>query len=269
MGTTILDEIAGRTVARVEEQKRARDLLSVRKEAEGMDGRTGFPFRQALAKPGISFICEIKKASPSKGVIAEDFPYLSIAREYEEAGAEAVSVLTEPYYFQGSGRYLQEISGEVSLPLLRKDFIVDEYQIFEAKTIGASAVLLICALLEEKRLEEYLAIAHSLGLSALVEAHTEDEAAMALKSGAGIVGVNNRNLKTFEVDIRTSARLRRLIPEGVLFVSESGIRTPEDVAELKKYKTDAVLVGEAFMRSADKKRQLGLLRGTADENGRQ
>lgn len=260
MGKTILDEIAARTVERVAELKKKRETVSIRREAEGMDARTGFPFRNALAHPDISFICEVKKASPSKGVIAEDFPYLAIAQEYEEAGAAAISVLTEPYYFLGSDEYLREIAGAVSIPLLRKDFTVDEYQIFEAKTIGASAVLLICALLEEKRLKEYLDIAHSLGLSALVEAHTEEEVEVALGSGAGIIGVNNRNLKTFEVDINTSARLRRLIPENILFVSESGIRTPEDVAKLRENRTDAALIGETFMRSPDKKRQLAALR---------
>ncbi len=260
MSGTILDEIAERTAVRVEELKKKRNLASVRREAEGLGNQTGFPFREALAAPDISFICEVKKASPSKGVIAEDFPYLTIAKEYEEAGAAAVSVLTEPCYFLGSDRYLQEIAGAVSIPLLRKDFTVDAYQIFEARLIGASAVLLICALLEKERLKEYLAIAHSLGLSALVEVHTEEEAEAALLSGAGIVGVNNRNLKTFEVDINTSARLRKLIPDEILFVSESGIKTPEDVARLRENRTDAVLIGETFMRSPDKKRQLEVLR---------
>lgn len=261
MGETILDEIARRTVVRVEELKRKRDLISVRREAERLGSQTGFPFREVLAAPGISFICEVKKASPSKGVIAEEFAYISIAKEYEEAGAAAISVLTEPYYFLGSDEYLREIAGVVEIPLLRKDFTVDEYQIFEARTIGASAVLLICALLEKEQLKEYLAIAHSLGLSALVEAHTEEEVEAALRSGAGIIGVNNRNLKTFEVDIHISARLRRLIPEDILFVSESGIKTPEDVARLRENKTDAALIGETFMRSPNKKRQLAVLKG--------
>ena len=261
MGKMILDEIAERTVIRVEELKKGRDLTSVRREAEELGADTGFPFKKALAAPGISFICEVKKASPSKGIIAEDFPYLAIAKEYEEAGAAAISVLTEPYYFLGSDRYLKEISGTVSIPLLRKDFTVDEYQIYEARTIGASAVLLICALLEKERLKEYLAIAHSLGLSAIVETHTEEEVETALETGAGIIGVNNRNLKTFEVDINTSSRLRRRVPEEILFVSESGIRTAEDVARLREDNVDAVLIGETFMRSPDKKKQLAALRG--------
>lgn len=260
MSGTILDEIAERTVVRVEELKKLKSMEALRREAEGLGSSTGFPFKKALAAPDISFICEVKKASPSKGIIAEDFPYLSIAKEYEEAGAAAISVLTEPYYFLGSDAYLQEIVQGVSIPVLRKDFTVDAYQIYEARTLGASAVLLICALFEEERLKEYLAIAHSLGLSALVEAHTEEEVEMALRTGAGIIGVNNRNLKTFEVDINTSSRLRRMIPKEILFVSESGIRTPQDVAKLRENQTDALLIGETFMRSPDKKRQLEQLR---------
>lgn len=261
----ILEEIAAKTRVRVEELKKKRDIYSLRRDAEAMvsdmEKRGEFPFKKALAEEGMSFICEVKKASPSKGVIAEEFPYLDIAKEYGEAGAAAISVLTEPYYFLGSDSYLEQIASEVKIPVLRKDFTVDEYQIFEAKLLGASGVLLICTLLEEKRLKEYLEIAHSLGLSALVEAHTEDEVEAALRADAGIIGVNNRNLKTFEVDITTSSRLRKLVPEEILFVSESGIKTAQDVAILKQNKTDAVLIGETFMRSPDKKRQLAILRG--------
>lgn len=261
----ILDEIAAKTLVRVEELKKRRDLYSLRRDAESMtpsmEESGDFPFRRALAAEGMSFICEVKKASPSKGVIAEEFPYLDIAKEYEEAGAAAISVLTEPFYFLGSDSYLEQIASAVRIPVLRKDFTVDEYQIFEAKLLGASAILLICTLLEEERLKEYLEIAHSLGLSALVEAHTEDEAETALRTEARIIGVNNRNLKTFKVDITTSSRLRKLVPEEIIFVSESGIKTAQDVAILKQNKTDAVLIGETFMRSPDKKRQLSILRG--------
>ncbi len=213
-----------------------------------------------MSSPGISFICEVKKASPSKGIIAEEFPYLKIAQEYEDAGAAAISVLTEPYYFLGCDRYLEEIAKNVSIPVLRKDFTVDAYQIYEARAIGASAVLLICALLEEGELKEYLEIAHSLGLSALVEAHTEEEIQMALRCGSGIIGVNNRNLKNFQVDISLSSRLRSKVPEDVLFVSESGIRTGQDMARLREAKVDAVLIGETLMRSEDKKKELEKLR---------
>lgn len=269
----ILDEIAGRTAERVRKRKEEISLAAVRREAEALKGKLSGDwaadgesrFRKALAAPGISFICEVKKASPSKGIIAEDFPYLAIAKEYEAAGAAAISVLTEPFYFLGKDRYLQEIAEQVSIPVLRKDFIVDAYQIYEAKSLGASAVLLICALLEEEQLKEYLAIAHSLGLSALVEVHTEEEAAMAVRSKAQIIGVNNRNLKTFSVDITTSGRLRKHIPEEVLFVSESGIKTAEEVEWLRKLGTDAVLIGETFMRSRDKKKQLAGLRGETED----
>lgn len=257
----ILDEIAERTRTRVAELKKARDIFSLRRDAENMPGESRASFRKALEAPGISFICEVKKASPSKGIIAPDFPYREIAGEYEEAGAAAVSVLTEPCYFLGSDRYLQEIAERVKLPLLRKDFTVDAYQLYEARILGASAVLLICAILEKEQLREYGEIARSMGMAALVETHTEEEVEMALGAGAEIIGVNNRNLKTFEVDITTSGRLRALIPDEVVFVSESGIKTPEDVAALKAIGTDAVLIGEAFMRSPDKKRQLAVLRG--------
>ena len=257
----ILDEIAAKTRVRVAELKEKRPLAEVKAQAETLDPNTGFPFEKALLTDDIAFICEVKKASPSKGIIAEDFPYLEIAKDYEAAGASAISVLTEPYYFKGSDKYLTEIANAVSIPVLRKDFTVDAYQIYEAKIIGASAVLLICALLDTDTLTEYLNIAHSLGLSAIVEAHTEQEVQSAVKSGARIIGVNNRNLKTFDVDITTSARLRKLVPESTIFISESGIKTAADIAVLRKNKTNAVLIGETFMRSSDKKKMLAELRG--------
>ncbi|MDD6395760.1 MAG: indole-3-glycerol phosphate synthase TrpC [Firmicutes bacterium] len=257
----ILDEIAAKTRVRVAELKEKRPLAEVKAQAETLDPNTGFPFEKALRTDDIAFICEVKKASPSKGIIAEDFPYLEIAKDYEAAGASAISVLTEPYYFKGSDKYLTEIANAVSIPVLRKDFTVDAYQIYEAKIIGASAVLLICALLDTDTLTEYLNIAHSLGLSAIVEAHTEQEVQSAVKSGARIIGVNNRNLKTFDVDITTSARLRKLVPESTIFISESGIKTAADIAVLRKNKTNAVLIGETFMRSSDKKKMLAELRG--------
>ena len=257
----ILDKIAKRTVERVAELKQQKPLKQIMAEAQALDPNTGFPFESALRAEGLSFICEIKKASPSKGIIAQDFPYLQIAREYEAAGAAAISVLTEPYWFQGQDSYLTEVSQEVCLPILRKDFVVDSYQIYEARTIGASAVLLIGALLDSDTLKQYLKIAHSLGLSGLVEAHTEEEVQSALAAGARVIGVNNRDLRTFEVDLNNSVKLRSLVPEDVLFVSESGIKTPEDVAVLKSNRTDAVLIGETLMRSTNKKDQLAILRG--------
>lgn len=257
----ILDEIAERTRQRVAEEKSAFPLSEMKRRALAMDANTGFPFKKALGGDEISFICEVKRASPSKGMIAEDFPYLEIARDYERAGASAISCLTEPFWFKGKDEYLTEIAGAVNIPVLRKDFTVDEYMIYQAKTLGASAVLLICSILSREQLAEYLKIAHSLGLSALVEAHDEEEVRTALSVGAGIIGVNNRDLKTFTVDIHNSARLRKLVPPEVLFVSESGIKTAADVAALRENGTNAVLIGETLMRSPDKKAALAELRG--------
>ena len=216
-------------------------------------------FYDHLKKTGMSFICEVKKASPSKGLIAPDFPYLEIAKEYEAAGASAISCLTEPFYFQGSDKYLKEIANAVNIPVLRKDFTVDEYMIYQAKAFGASAVLLICAILDDARLKAYRELAESLGLDALVEAHDAEEVTRALKCGAKIIGVNNRDLKTFQVDTGNSIRLRRIAPENVVFVSESGIKTPEDIRNLYEHQVDAVLIGETLMRSTDKKAMLAEL----------
>lgn len=259
----ILEEIAARTVQRVAEEKAAVPLSEMKKRAEALDANTGFPFREALSGDEISFICEVKRASPSKGLIAPDFPYLDIARDYERAGASAISCLTEPFWFKGRDEYLAEISNAVKIPVLRKDFTVDEYMIYQAKTLGASAVLLICSILSKEQLSEYLGVAHSLGLSALVEAHDEDEVRTALSVGAGIIGVNNRDLRTFTVDINNSARLRKLVPPEVLFVSESGIKTAADIEALRSNGTNAVLIGETLMRSPDKKAALDELRGHA------
>ena len=259
----ILEEIAARTVQRVAEEKAAVPLSEMKKRAEALDANTGFPFRKALSGDEIAFICEVKRASPSKGLIAPDFPYLDIARDYERAGASAISCLTEPFWFKGRDEYLAEISNAVTIPVLRKDFTVDEYMIYQAKTLGASAVLLICSILSKEQLSEYLGIAHSLGLSALVEAHDEDEVRTALSVGAGIIGVNNRDLRTFTVDINNSARLRKLVPPEVLFVSESGIKTAADIEALRSNGTNAVLIGETLMRSPNKKAALDELRGHA------
>lgn len=257
----ILDEIAEKTRSRVAELSARTPLSEVRERAEKLPADTGFPFEKALRGGDVSFICEVKRASPSKGVIAQDFPYLDIARSYESAGAAAISCLTEPYWFKGSGEYLREIAQAVSIPVLRKDFTVSEYMIYEAKTLGASAVLLICAILSPAQLGEYIETAHSLGLSALVEAHDENEVRTAVESGARIIGVNNRDLRTFEVDITNSARLRGLVPRDRVFVSESGITCAKDIALLRENGTDAVLIGETLMRSPDKKAALRALRG--------
>lgn len=257
---TILDQLAGHARERTEQAKQKIPLSVLKEQAEALPKGT-FAFEQALKAPGISFICECKKASPSKGLIAPDFPYLSIAKEYHAAGADAISVLTEPKWFLGRDQYLREIASAVSIPCLRKDFTVDEYMIYEAKVLGASAVLLICSILTPAQLRDYQAVCDGLGLSALVEAHDEAEVRMALDAGARIIGVNNRNLKDFTVDTENSRRLRAMIPPSVLFVSESGVKTPADVENLRDVGADAVLIGETLMRAADKKSKLWELRG--------
>lgn len=257
---SILEQLAAHAKERVALAEQACPLEIIRQKASRMEKGDG-SFEKALKRPGLSFICECKKASPSRGVIAESFPYLQIAREYQEAGADAVSVLTEPKWFLGSDRYLREIAETVSLPCLRKDFTVDEYMIYEAKLLGASAILLICSILSSRQLREYLQVCETLGLSALVETHDEGEVDMALEAGARIIGVNNRNLRDFSVDTENSRRLREQIPAEVLFISESGVRTASDAAALREIGADAVLVGEAMMRATDKQAMLAELRG--------
>ena len=257
---TILDELAAHARERVAAAKREKPLEVIRRQALALP-KGDFAFENAMKKPGVSFICECKKASPSKGIIAPDFPYLEIAKEYEAAGADGISVLTEPKWFLGSDRYLKEIALSVSLPCLRKDFTVDAYMIYEAKLLGASAVLLICSILGEDILREYIGLCDELGLSALVEAHNGEEVGMALRAGARMIGVNNRNLRDFSVDTDLSRRLRALIPSDVVFVSESGVRTAEDIRKLRETGADAVLVGETLMRAPDKAAKLAQLRG--------
>ena len=257
---SILDQLADSARERVRKSQAVVSLGSMRDKAFAMP-KGKYSFENALRKPGISFICECKKASPSKGLIAPDFPYLQIAKDYEAAGADAVSVLTEPERFLGSDDYLREIAAEISIPCLRKDFTVDEYMIYEAKLLGASAVLLICSILSESQLRDYLAVCDEMGMSALVEAHDEAEIQTALRAGARVIGVNNRNLKDFTVDQNNSRRLRSLIPPDVLFVSESGVKNAEDVAALREIGADAVLIGETLMRATDKAEKLRELKG--------
>ena len=260
----ILEEIAARTRERIAKEKTCISVseLENRIQEVNKNARQKITFLQALQKDGMSYICEVKKASPSKGLIAPDFPYLTIAKEYEQAGASAISCLTEPFYFQGADQYLREISAAVQIPVLRKDFTVDEYMIYQAKSLGASAVLLICAILDDGELRAYRQLAKELGLDALVEAHDEYEVDRALNLGAEIVGVNNRDLRTFQVDMNNSIRLRKMAPDNVVFVSESGIRTPEDIRILYENKVDGVLIGETLMRSPDKKAALESLNGS-------
>lgn len=257
---TILDKLAEHAKERVAEAKKDISLSEICRLAMSML-KGGFEFENALRSDDISFICECKKASPSKGLIAEDFPYLQIAKDYEAAGADCISVLTEPKWFLGSNEYLKEIAAGVSIPCLRKDFTVDEYMIYEAKTLGASAVLLIVSILSETQLREYIKICDELGLSALIEIHDETEAFTAINAGARIIGVNNRNLKDFSVDTENSRRLRNLIPRDIIFVSESGVKTADDVQALREIGADAVLVGETLMKAENKCDKLKELRG--------
>lgn len=252
----ILDEIVAATRKRVALVKGQEQEVRVQAETLAAQETERFPFEERLRRTGMNVICEVKKASPSKGVIAETFPYVDIAREYERAGAAAISVLTEPDFFQGSLAFLTEISKEVSIPLLRKDFVIDAVQIYEAKAAGASAVLLICAILSQEQLREYIELCNALHLSALVEAHDEEEVALAVRAGARVIGVNNRNLKNFQVDITNSMRLRSLVGEEVLFVAESGIKTREQVRQLEGARVNGILIGETLMRADDKKKML-------------
>lgn len=255
----ILDKIIQKTQIRVQNFKNNNDVKKIISLALNLESKN-FLFEKSIKKDKISFICEIKKASPSKGIIDEKFPYLQIAKEYELAGADAISVLSEPYFFMGSSEYLKEIAKTVNIPVLRKDFIIDEIQIYEAKILGASAVLLICSVLKEEKLKEYIHLADKLGLSCLVEAHDEKEIKMAVNAGARIIGVNNRNLKTFVVDIQNSINLRKYVPSDIIFVSESGIKNNNQIIELQKYNVNAVLIGETLMKSENKPLELRKLR---------
>lgn len=266
--TTILHTIADYAKLRVAEAKKLCPLEEMKERAFQCSIQQDFPFERALSAEGISFICECKKASPSKGLIAEDFSYVQIAREYEEAGASCISVLTEPKWFLGEDHYLSEIAQAVNIPCIRKDFVIDEYMIYQAKVLGASAVLLICSLLDQQMIKKYIELCNELGLSALVEAHDEREVQSALAAGARIIGVNNRNLKDFTVDVHNCEKLRKLIPESVIFVAESGIKSPEDIKILRQMKVDAVLIGELLMRADDKKLMLCKLRGDTVESQR-
>ena len=257
---TILEQLAEHARERVVEAKKIQSFEEIKSLALAMP-KGDFSFEKALKKPGLSFICECKKASPSKGLIAETFPYVEIAKEYERAGADCISVLTEPKWFLGKDEYLKKITTNVSIPCLRKDFTVDEYMIYEAKLLGASAVLLICSILSMEEVRTYIKVCDSLGISALVEVHNEEEINMAINAGARIIGVNNRNLKDFTVDTENSRKLRSLVPEGILFVAESGVKTARDIQALKQIEVDAVLIGETLMKASDKKAKLQELRG--------
>ena len=261
----ILDELAEYARVRVKENKKKASLEEIKEKAYALP-KGDFEFERALKKKGVSFICEVKKASPSKGVIAEDFPYLDIAREYEAAGADCISVLTEPKWFLGSDIYLKEITDDVSVPVIRKDFVVDEYMIYEAKLLGAKAVLLICSILDKETIQRYIGICDEIGISALVEAHDEREIEQAISAGARMIGVNNRNLKNFSVDMSNSKKLRSYVPENIVYVAESGVKNRNDIAILEELGLDAVLIGETLMRANDKKTMLDSLRRNYDKD---
>lgn len=263
--TDILQTIATKTKERIEKQKALHPLEELKQACTKLPINQDFPFEQALRKEGLSYICECKKASPSKGLIDEDFNYLQIAKEYEKMGARAISVLTEPEFFLGSDQYLQEIAQEVKIPCLRKDFVVDEYMIYQAKLLGAQAILLIVSLLDTQTLKQYLDLATSLGLSYLVEAHDEVEIKQAIEVGAKIIGVNNRNLRNFQVNVENTLNLRQAIPKEILMVAESGIQNRSDIALLEKAQIDAVLIGETLMKASDRQEKMAELRGEKNE----
>ena len=264
MAENILQTIAAHARTRVAADRAKISLEELKALCQEAGPGHGEQFVSALNRPGLSFLCEIKKASPSKGLISPDFPYLDIARAYEAAGADGVSCLTEPKWFLGSDDIFRQVRRTISLPMLRKDFTVDEYQIYQARLMGANAVLLIVSLLDGETLKGYLDLCRSLGLAALVETHDGQEVDAALNAGAEIIGVNNRNLKDFSVDFSNAARLRDRIPPGVLYVAESGLTGPEDAAALKRLGADAALVGEALMRAPDKGAMLASLRRAAE-----
>jgi indole-3-glycerol phosphate synthase len=236
---------------REEVAQRKRELpLSVLKERIAQS-RAPLDFAAAINGDSTRLIAEVKRASPSRGVLCPDFDPVALARSYAQAGAAAISVLTEVNYFEGSIDHLVAIREAVNLPLLRKDFIFDPYQIYESRAYGADALLLIVAILSQEQLEELLSLSRSLGLRCLVEVHNESEVERALISGAEIIGINNRDLTTFAVDINTTHRLRPLIPRGRIVVSESGINRREDIEKLKEWGVGAVLVGEALVTADD------------------
>ena len=257
----ILDDIIAKQKERIKKEKDIKSFDVLKQEAENLPISKNFFFEESLKSKDFAFICEIKKASPSKGIIVDDFPYTDIAQEYEKAGAAAISVLTEPHFFKGNDKFLNDVAEIVNIPVLRKDFIIDEYQIYQAKSIGADAILLICAILDEETLKTFFNTATKLKLSCLVETHNEDEIKKALNSGAKIIGINNRDLKNFKVDINTSLKLKKYIPKDKIIISESGIKTAEDIKILKQSGFKGALIGESMMLSKNKQQFLSNLNG--------
>lgn len=248
----ILDQIVADNRLELESRKRSLPLEELNRAA--LEQPPPVEFAAALRGDGIRLIAEVKKASPSRGVICPDFNPVEIAKTYASNGAAAISVLTEEKYFQGSLNYLNDIRdalGDRRLPLLRKDFIYDSYQVYEARAYGADGLLLIVAILTPEELEARLGLSHELGMSCLVEVHNETELEIALSSGAEIIGINNRDLKTFNVDLTVTQRLRPLIPPDRIVVSESGIKNRTDMERLRQWGVNAVLIGESLMSAPD------------------
>jgi len=244
----ILEKIVEFKKEEVAKQKKNFNLSALREEAERL--KVPCDFKKAVSGEGINIIAEVKKASPSKGIIREDFNPVEIAKAYERGGAKAISVLTDKEFFKGSPFYLRQVAEAVNLPVLRKDFIIDEFQIYGAKALGASSFLLIVSILSDQQLRDFIELGRELGMEALVETHNEEEVERALKAKAEIIGVNNRNLKTFTVSLETTLRLLPMIKrEGKILVSESGIKSRNDIERLKSAGVDAFLVGETLMRS--------------------
>ncbi|WP_295722313.1 indole-3-glycerol phosphate synthase TrpC [uncultured Methanobrevibacter sp.] len=260
----ILDTIVKKTEARLRRLKENMPLEKLKEKVDSLDCNNDLKFEKSLKKEGMSYICEIKKASPSKGLIVKDeeFDPLKISKEYEDGGASAISILTEPYFFKGSNEYLSSVSQNTILPILRKDFIIDEYMIYEAKLLGADAVLLIASILDKEILKKFIKLSYSLGMSALVESHNQKELEKALDAKARIIGINNRDLKTFKVDFNNVIKLRKKVPSEIIFISESGVKTKEDIDLLKENNIDGVLIGELLMKSQDKKAMIKYLDGS-------
>ncbi len=259
---SILDKILDSTKQRVASKKAKLPLNELKNKLDSMDcARAESSFEKALKTKDFALICEVKKASPSKGIIAHDFNHTQIALDYAQGGANAISCLTEPEFFLGSDEYLSEIRQSVSLPILRKDFIIDEYMIYEAKLIGADAILLITRILSKEQLKDFFTLASELGLDVLVETHTLDDVKKALFCGAKIIGINNRDLQSFEVDLNHSIRLRSELPDDVVCISESGIKSYDDIRLLRENGINGALIGEELMRSQDKQALIRALKG--------
>ena len=261
----IIDDIIESTKERVAQNKKLHPIEKIAAVAFDKPINFDYPFEKALRKPGLSYIMEVKRAIPTKGQITQNFDYKTIAKEYEDIGASAISVVTEPDFFKGDDDFLAEIAKIVKIPVLRNDFIVDEYMVYESKLLGADAIILLCSVLDEITLMRCLNLAERLGMSALVEAHSSMQVKKALRVGAKIIGVNNCDLRTFKVDMKNSVELRSMVGDDIIFVSESGIKTADDIKVLEENNVDAVLIGETLMKSHDKRKTFEILQGLKEQ----